>query len=157
MEKIFFLLLIVLIGSTLKLSIVSAATKITINGRGGGRTFEGIGAVSANATSKLLIDYPEPYRNEILDYLFKPNFGACLQNLKVEIGGGYNTIGCEPSFARTRAEMSNPHFNRGYEYWPLKQAHDRNPNIFLDALWWTFPTWVNGFSQDAANYVVKFI
>jgi len=63
-------LLIVLIGSTLKLPIVSAATKITINGRGEGRTFEGIGAVSANATSKLLIDYPEPYRNDILDYLF---------------------------------------------------------------------------------------
>lgn len=39
------------------------------------------------ATSKLLVNYPEPQRSEILDYLFKPNFGAALQILKVEIGG----------------------------------------------------------------------
>lgn len=157
MNPFFSLLIIVLIGPTLHLSMVSAATTITIDGKGDGRTFEGVGACSANATSKLVIDYPEPYRKDILDYLFKPNFGACLQHLKVEIGGGYNTIGSEPSFARTREEMSSPDFNRGYEYWLMKEAHDRNPNIYLDGLWWTFPTWVSGFSQDAANYVVKFI
>lgn len=33
------------------------------------------------------LDYPEPQRSEILDYLFKPNFGAALSILKVEIGG----------------------------------------------------------------------
>ena len=38
-----------------------------------GRAFEGIGAVSAGASSRLLMDYPEPQRSEILDYLFKPN------------------------------------------------------------------------------------
>jgi len=37
-----------------------------------GRTFEGIGAVSAGGNSRLLIEYPEPQRSEILDYLFKP-------------------------------------------------------------------------------------
>ncbi len=42
---------------------------------------------SAGASSRLLIDYDEPYRSQILDYLFKPNFGAALQILKVEIGG----------------------------------------------------------------------
>ena len=157
MVKTFFFLLIAVIGLTLNLSTVSAVTIISINGSGCGRTYEGIGAVSGNATSRLIIDYPEPYRSDIMDYLFKPDFGACLQHLKVEIGGGYNTIGCEPGFARTRTEMSRPNFNRGYEYWLMKQAHDRNPDIYLDALWWTFPTWVKGFSQDAANYLVKFI
>ena len=34
---------------------------------------EGIGAVSAGAPSRLLVDYPEPYRSQVLDYLFKPN------------------------------------------------------------------------------------
>ena len=52
-----------------------------------GRIFEGIGALSAGASSRLLYDYPEPYRSDILDYLFKPNFGANLHHLKVEIGG----------------------------------------------------------------------
>ena len=55
---------------------------------GPGRTFHGIGGLSGGgATSVLLRDYPEPQRSQILDYLFKPNFGASLQILKVEIGG----------------------------------------------------------------------
>ncbi len=37
-------------------------------------------------TRSLLVDYVEPQRSEVLDYLFKPNFGASLQILKVEIG-----------------------------------------------------------------------
>src|SRR2546430_9663108 len=60
---------------------------IRVDAQPEGRTFEGIGAVSAGASSRLLIDYAEPQRGEILDYLFKPNFGAGFQHLKVEIGG----------------------------------------------------------------------
>lgn len=41
----------------------------------------------AGATTRLLIDYPTQQRDEVLDYLFKPNFGASLHVLKVEIGG----------------------------------------------------------------------
>src|SRR5438309_1373818 len=52
---------------------------IMVEAKHEGRTFEGIGAVSAGASSRLLIDYAEPQRSEILDYLFKPNFGAGLQ------------------------------------------------------------------------------
>jgi hypothetical protein len=37
--------------------------------------------------SRLLVDYPEPRRSQILDYLFKPGNGAAVQILKVEIGG----------------------------------------------------------------------
>lgn len=58
-------------------------TAITIDGPGSGRIFDGIGGVSAGASSRLLIDYPEPYRSQILDYLFKPDYGASLQHLKV--------------------------------------------------------------------------
>ena len=40
-----------------------------------GRQFDGIGALGGGGgTSKLLVNYPEKYRNGILDYLFKPNF-----------------------------------------------------------------------------------
>ena len=45
--------------------------------RGPARAFHGIGGLSGGgATSVLLRDYPEPQRSQILDYLFKPNFGA---------------------------------------------------------------------------------
>ena len=56
-----------------------AATTITINGSAAGRVFDGIGAVSGGGgNSRLLIDYPEPQRTQILDYLFRPNYGAAM-------------------------------------------------------------------------------
>jgi len=53
----------------------------------GCRALDGVGGLSGGgATSVLLPFYPEPARSDILDFLFKPNFGAALQILKVEIG-----------------------------------------------------------------------
>jgi galactosylceramidase len=141
-----------------------AAQVITIDASNPGRVFEGIGACSAGASSRLLIDYPEPYRSHILDYLFKPNYGASFQHLKVEIGGGVNsTDGTEPSHAYTRAEFENPkqeYYDRGYEWWLMKQAKKRNPDIFLDCLEWGAPGWLGGgqfYSQDNADYIAAFI
>ncbi len=133
-------------------------TAIQIDGSGKGRIFEGIGGVSAGASSRLLIDYPEPQRSQILDYLFKPNYGAALQHLKVEVGGDTNsTDGSEPSHMRTRTDEN---YERGYEWWLMKEAKARNPNILLDLLPWGAPGWIgNGkyYSQDMANYIVKFV
>jgi hypothetical protein len=129
-----------------------------------GRTFEGIGALSAGASTRLLIDYPEPYRSQVLDFLFKPKFGASLQHLKVEIGGDANsTCGTEPSHARTREELENPkqeYFDRGYEWWLMKEAKKRNPDIFLDCLEWGAPGWIGDgkyYSTDNINYIISFI
>ena len=60
-------------------------TQVSIDDSAGpARTFHGIGGLSGGgATSVLLRDYPEPQRTQILDLLFKPNFGASLQILKV--------------------------------------------------------------------------
>uniref|UniRef100_A0A6Q2YLF7 Galactocerebrosidase n=1 Tax=Esox lucius TaxID=8010 RepID=A0A6Q2YLF7_ESOLU len=64
-----------------------------------GRVFDGIGGLSGGgATSRLLVDYAEPYRSQILDYLFKPQFGASLHILKVEIGGDAQTTGLPWAF-----------------------------------------------------------
>ena len=52
------------------ISGISAQTVIRIDRGSSGLEFEGIGAVSAGASSRLLIDYPEPYRSDILDFLF---------------------------------------------------------------------------------------
>jgi galactosylceramidase len=118
--------------------VFGQAETVTIDGRGPGRTFEGLGGLSAGASSRLLIDYPEPQRSQLLDFLFKPNFGASLHHLKVEIGGDVNsTEGSEPSSARSREEFEHPwreYFDRGYEWWLMREAKKRNPKIYLDIL-----------------------
>ena len=136
----------------------AAGADIVLDAGKEGRVFEGLGAVSAGASSRLLVDYPEPKRSQILDYLFKPSFGAALQHLKVEIGGEVNsTDGTEPTHMRTRNEEN---YTRGYEWWLMQQAKVRNPGVLLDSLGWGAPGWIgNGsfYSQDMADYVVKFI
>jgi galactosylceramidase len=132
---------------------------IRVDGRDRGRAFGGIGGVSAGASTRLLYDYPEPVRSDILDYLFKPDFGASMQSLKVEIGSdGNTTCGSEPSHARTEAELRSPVFERGYEYWLVAEARKRNPDIVLNALEWGTPAWTNGHWTGAnADYIVSFL
>ncbi|MHB1305794.1 MAG: discoidin domain-containing protein [Limisphaerales bacterium] len=131
---------------------------LTLDPAQAGRTFEGIGCLSAGASSRLLIDYPETARRDVLDLLFKPNYGAGFQHLKVEIGGDVNsTDGVEPSHMRTR---NDENYERGYEWWLMKEAKRRNPRILLDCLEWGAPAWIgNGHfnSPDNADYIAKFI
>ncbi|KAM4690299.1 galactocerebrosidase isoform 1-T1 [Rhinophrynus dorsalis] len=125
--------------------------------------FDGIGAISGGgATSRLLVNYPEPYRSQILDYLFKPNFGASLHIFKVEIGGDAQTTdGTEPSHMHYPDDQN---YFRGYEWWLMKEAKKRNPNIKLIGLPWAFPGWI-GFGKNwpydfpdvTAHYVVSWI
>ena len=136
---------------------VRALQPITIDGRNSGRRFDGLGGVSAGGSSRLLFDYPEPARSDILDYLFKPNYGAGTQILKVEIGGDMNsTAGSEPSHMRTREDLD---FNRGYEWWLMKEAKARNPDIVLAGLQWGAPGWLEGgfWSQDNVDYIMKWL
>ena len=134
------------------------AVSITLDGTSPGARFDGLGALSAGASSRLLIDYPEPQRSQILDYLFKPGYGAALQHLKVEVGADVNsTDGSEPSHMRTRDDHD---YTRGYEWWLMKEARRRNPDIVLDVLPWGAPGWVGGghlYSPDMANYMADFI
>ncbi|HEY1578053.1 MAG TPA: family 16 glycoside hydrolase [Terracidiphilus sp.] len=132
--------------------------EIVLNGKSTGRIFDGLGAVSAGASSRLLIDYPEPQRGEILDYLFKPGYGAALQHLKVEIGADVNsTDGSEPSFMRSPTDFDS---SRGYEWWLMEEAKKRNPDIILEVLPWGAPGWVGKgtlYTPEMAEYVAKFI
>jgi hypothetical protein len=137
---------------------VAQQVSIELNGNGSGRTFDGLGAVSAGASSRLLIDYPEPQRSQILDYLFKPGYGAALQHLKVEIGADVNsTDGSEPSFMRTPSDKRS---SRGYEWWLMVEARKRNPGIILEVLPWGAPGWVGNdtlYTPKMAKYVADFI
>lgn len=141
----------------------SQQTSIVLDGNSKGRIFDGLGAVSAGASSRLLIDYPEPQRSQILDYLFKPGYGAALQHLKVEVGADVNsTDGSEPSHMRSPADHNS---TRGYEWWLMTEAHERNPNIILEILPWGAPGWVGAkadgketlYTPKMAEYMADFI
>ena len=112
---------------------------------------------AAGASSRLLLDYPEPQRSDILDLLYKPQHGAGLQICKIEIGGDVmSTDGTEPSHAHFRGDLS---CNRGYELWLASEALKRNPAIASFALSWGVPGWVgNGtfFSEENWAYQVQF-
>ena len=145
--------------ATLFLHLASPAQSIAIDAASGGKIFDGVGAISGGGgNSRLLIDYPEPYRSQVLDYLFKPGYGANIQIFKVEIGADMDsTDGAESSHMHT---ASDENYNRGYEWWLMEQAKARNPNIKLVALAWGAPHWVgngNYWSRDMIDYLVKWI
>ncbi len=132
---------------------------IELNGRAGGKRFDGIGIVNGGgATSVLLKDYPEPQRSQILDLVFKPKFGASVSALMVEIpGDGNSTQGSMPSHKHTRDDLD---FDRGYMWWILREARKRNGNLTLDGAAWSAPGWVgngNFWSQDAADYYLSWL
>lgn len=137
----------------------TAASTITVDGSSTGRVFDGIGAISGGgATSRLLLDYPEDERDEVLDYLFTPGYGASLQLLKVEIGGDTNTTdGSESSHAHARGEVN---CDAGYEWWLMQEAVERNPDITLGALAWGAPGWLGDgdyFSHDTIEYFIDWL
>ncbi len=137
----------------------AATTTIAVDGGSTGRTFDGVGAISGGGgNSRLLIDYPPAQRAQILDYLFKPGYGAAVQLLKLEIGGDANsTDGAEPSHQHVRGEID---CNAGYEFWLGEQAVARNPAIKLVALPWAAPGWVGGgnfWSQDMIDYDISWL
>ncbi|MGW2255613.1 ricin-type beta-trefoil lectin domain protein [Kitasatospora sp. NPDC001660] len=141
----------------------SVQTAVTIDGSRPGLTFDGVGAISGGGgNSRLLVDYPEPQRGQLLDYLFKPGYGASLQVLKLEIGGDTNsTDGAEPSIEHTRGTVD---CNQGYEWWLAEQAMARNPNITFYGLTWGAPGWIgntgsggNFWSQDTIDYLMSWM
>lgn len=134
-------------------------SSVTLNGQSLGLRFDGIGALTQGGQQRLIYDYPASQQSEILDYLFcspfgspKPGYctasgyGAAFSSLKVEIGGdGNEAEGAEPSMAHTSSELSSCHY-RGYEWWLMQQAQDRNQNITFEAEPWGIPAWVGAGS-----------
>ena len=151
-------------GSTHAFAQTAVTTAITLNGKGSGQTFMGVGGLSGGGgTSRLLFDYSATQQSQILDYLFKPNYGASLHILKVEIGGDTNsTNGAEASHMRSRTDQN---YNRGYEWWLMGQAQARNPNIKFYGLEWGAPGWFTAdlsaghpfWSTDNINYLINWI
>jgi O-glycosyl hydrolase len=146
---------VVLVAALLAWATPAGAAPITLDPKDEGRVFDAVGALSAGASSRTLHEYPEPARSRILDLLFAPGEGASLHDLKVEIGGDSNsTDGSEPSHMRAPGQVD---CNRGYEWWLLREAKRRNPEIKLGALPWAFPGWVTPWTQTHVDYVIEWL
>jgi hypothetical protein len=105
-----------------------------------GPEFDGLGGCSAGTGPRLLVDYPEPARSTLLDFLFLPNHGASLDIIKLEIGGeGDSTTGTESSHEPQPGVFD---FHSGYEWFMMTEAVKRNPDIVVYGLPWSFPSWL---------------
>ena len=133
-------------------------TSITVNGSGGNRVYDGVGAVlGGGGNARYLMDYPQPERSQILDYLFKPGYGASLQVLKLEIGGGANSSdGSEPSIEPVRHRIN---CHAGFEFAIARQAVALNPYLKLYGLQWTAPGWVGTsvFTSADRRYLLDWL
>ena len=142
-------------------ALASSATvnvSVALNGGTALHRYDGHGGLSAGASSRLLWDYAEPQRSQILDYLFNVSFGAGMHHLKLEIGGdGQSTDGTEPSHMHSRGDLSCA---RGYELWLAVEARRRNPRIALYGLAWTAPGWLNDgemYGPDTIEYMLAWL
>jgi len=159
------LLLVLLLESLQPLAAAAAEASIPLDwaANATGRRFDGIGGLSGGgATSTFLLAYKEPQRSQIMDWMFKPDYGASLQILKVEVGSDDQTTdGCEGCHMRSPTEVD---CHRGYEWGLMKEAAARNPEIILYGLPWAWAGWL-GFGTNSpyanvtatADYTAKWI
>lgn len=128
---------------------------VTINGRtinmNKGTVYRGLGAITGNNSSRLLMDYkavnPDAYR-EIMDLLFKPDYGAGLTHIKIEFGSDVNSSsGTEPCIMRSADEAAD--VTRGAGFMFAADALSINPDITVDLLRWGEPRWVTKAFEES--------
>ncbi len=122
--------------------------------------FRGLGCVTGNGSSRLLMDYkenfPEVYE-EILRQLFAPGYGAGLTHIKVEFGADINSSsGTEPCVKRTADEV--PDVTRGAGFMLAADAKRINPEVTADLLRWGEPHWVTAAFEESkeAGYAARY-
>ena len=117
------------------------------------KLWRGMGMVSGNNSSRLLLDYknqnPKQYQ-ELLQLIFGDK-GCGVQHLKIEMGADINSSsGTEPCTMRTPDEKAD--VTRGAGFILAADAKKVNPNLTLDMLWWSEPLWIekeNGLMSGA--------
>jgi hypothetical protein len=106
--------------------------------------FRGLGAITGNNSSRLLMDYkelnPDDYW-EMMNLLFKPGYGAGITHVKLEFGTDVNSSsGTEPSTMRFEDETANVRRGAGFMF--AADAKSINPDITVNMLRWGEPQWV---------------
>ena len=107
------------------------------------KLWRGMGMVSGNNSSRLLLDYktqnPKQYQ-ELLELIFGDK-GCAVQHLKIEMGADINSSsGTEPCTMRSPDEKAD--VTRGAGFILAADAKKVNPNLTLDMLWWSEPLWI---------------
>lgn len=142
-----------------KNGISEVVMKIFIDGnnaqKASNKCYYGLGMVSANNSSRLLLDYksenPQRYW-EILNHIFSED-GIGITYLKLEMGSDINSSsGTEPSVKRFRGEKAD--VTRGAGYQLACDAKKINPDLALDILWWSEPAWV---TQSDDHYFARYL
>ncbi|WP_254842639.1 S-layer protein [Bacillus sp. MRMR6] len=117
--------------------------------------FKGFGTVTANNTSRLMLDYKEEHPEaywEIMNKLFNKDTGAGLAHVKVELGADVNSSsGTEPATMRYVDEPANVLRGAGFQF--AADAKSINPDITVEILRWGEPrfTWNGAANRDYEN------
>jgi len=106
--------------------------------------YRGFGCVSANGSSRLLLDYktehPHDYE-EIMRLLFEKNYGVGITHVKIELGADVNSSsGTEPCSKRLLNEPADVTRGAGFQF--AADAKAINPDITIDLLRWGEPGWI---------------
>ena len=105
--------------------------------------WRGAGMVSANNSSRLLMDYKKDHPDSywrILEYIFGEK-GIRIEHLKIEMGSDINSSsGTEPCVKRSPGEKAD--VTRGAGLMLCHDAKQINPDLSLDMLWWGEPKWI---------------
>lgn len=120
---------------------------------GENQRYRGIGAVTCNNSSRLLMDYksehPEDYWN-IMTLLFDKEKGSGLTHVKIELGCDLDSSsGAEPATKRTEEEAAN--VVRGFGFQFAADAKKINPDVTIDLLRWGEPSWVTQAVDSQGN------
>lgn len=104
-----------------------------------------LGMVSANGSSRLLIDYKAKHKqayDELIDHLFSRETGIGLTHIKIEMGSDVDSSsGSEPATKRTADEVAD--VTRGAGFQLAADIKNKYPNVSVDLLQWGEPAWAH--------------
>ncbi|KJK35665.1 GH59 galactosidase [Streptomyces variegatus] len=108
-----------------------------------GLTYKGLGVLSCNSTSNLLMDYKAEHPGRYWQ-LIRVLFGGknpLINHVKVEMGSDTNTsTGSDPATMRTADELADASRSPGFQL--AADAKTVNPRLKVSILRWVMPRWV---------------
>ncbi|RNG23541.1 GH59 galactosidase [Streptomyces botrytidirepellens] len=108
-----------------------------------GLTYKGLGVLSCNSTSNLLIDYKAEHPGRYWQ-LIRVLFGGrapLINHVKIEMGSDTNTsTGSDPATMRTADELADASRSPGFQL--AADAKKVNPKLKVSILRWVMPQWV---------------
>ncbi|MFI6875383.1 GH59 galactosidase [Streptomyces sp. NPDC050400] len=108
-----------------------------------GLTYKGLGVLSCNSTSNLLMDYKAEHPERYWQFI-RTMFGGThplINHVKVEMGSDTNTsTGADPATMRTADELADAARSPGFQL--AADAKTVNPGLKVSILRWEMPQWV---------------